>query len=135
MMTSYLLIEIYKFANRICNPKIRMSVRYCALRHLLTLGFCFDEVKAFPCDVQNNGKHLKGVYHVPDTVSGLSYVVSPLSLIRASEMLLLSLDYDDRQVVQDSRSHSLNRLLPDMDIGFPVFITFILYVWWKVAMY
>ena len=62
-------------------------------------------------------------------------MVSPLSLIRASEMLLLSLDYDGRHVVQDGRSHSLNPLLPDMDIGFSVFITFILYAWWKVAMY
>ena len=56
-------------------------------------------------------------------------MLPPLSLIRASELLLLSLDYKDRQVVQDDRSHSLNPLLPNMDIGFPVFITFILYVW------
>ena len=62
-------------------------------------------------------------------------MLPPLSLIRASELLLLSLDYEDRQVVQDGRSHSLNPLLPNMDIGFPVFITFILYVWWKVATY
>ena len=58
-----------------------------------------------------------------------SRMLPPLSLIRASELLLLSLDYKDRQVVQDDRSHSLNPLLPNMDIGFPVFITFILYVW------
>ena len=62
-------------------------------------------------------------------------MLPPLSLIRASELLLLSLDYEDRQVVQDGRSHSLNPLLPNMDIGFPVFITFILYVWWKIATY
>ena len=58
-----------------------------------------------------------------------SRMLPPLSLIRASELLLLSLDYKDRQVVQDGRSHSLNPLLPNMDIGFPVFITFIVYVW------
>lgn len=92
-------------------------------------------MKAFLCDVQNNCQHLKGVYHVPDTVYDLSYMLSPLSLIRASELLLLSLDYDHRHVVHDGRSHSLNPLLPNMNIGFPVFITFILYIWWKVAMY